>query len=70
MRRTLCANCVRWFGGLDMDDKVWDLSTFTKNRKRLLNETVACAFFRQGAEFGSVARTGVVRALLGWWQAN
>lgn len=35
----------RWFVGLDMDDKVWDHSTFTKNRDRLLNETVARAFF-------------------------
>lgn len=35
----------RWFVGLDMDDAVWDHSTFTKNRERLLNETVARAFF-------------------------
>jgi len=35
----------RWFVGLDMDAPVWDHSTFTKNRDRLLNETVARAFF-------------------------
>lgn len=35
----------RWFVGLNMDDKVWDHSTFTKNRDRLLNETVSRAFF-------------------------
>jgi transposase len=35
----------RWFVGHDMDDKVWDHSSFTKNRDRLLNETVARAFF-------------------------
>ena len=35
----------RWFVGLDMDDKVWDQSSFTKSRDRLLNETVARAFF-------------------------
>ena len=35
----------RWFVGLDMDHKVWDHSSFTKNRDRLLNETVARAFF-------------------------
>jgi transposase len=35
----------RWFVGTDMDDKVWDHSSFTKNRDRLLNETVARAFF-------------------------
>lgn len=35
----------RWFVGLDMDDPVWDHSSFTKNRDRLLNETVARSFF-------------------------
>ena len=35
----------RWFVGLDMDDKVWDHSSFTKNRDRRLNETVARSFF-------------------------
>jgi transposase len=35
----------RWFVGLDMGDKVWDHSSFTKNRDRLLNESVARAFF-------------------------
>jgi transposase len=35
----------RWFVGLDMDDAVWDHSTFTKNRDRLLNEALARSFF-------------------------
>lgn len=35
----------RWFVGLDMDDTVWDHSTFTKNRDRLLNEAVSRSFF-------------------------
>ena len=35
----------RWFVGLDMDDVIWDHSVFTKNRDRLLNETVARSFF-------------------------
>ncbi|HEX8011035.1 MAG TPA: IS5 family transposase [Casimicrobiaceae bacterium] len=35
----------RWFVGLDMDDAVWDHSTFTKNRDRLLNEAVSRSFF-------------------------
>ena len=35
----------RWFVGLDMDDPVWDHSSFTKNRDRLLNEAVARSFF-------------------------
>jgi transposase len=35
----------RWFVGLDLDDPVWDHSTFSANRDRLLNEQVAQAFF-------------------------
>lgn len=40
----------RWFVGLDMDDPVWDHSSFTKNRERLLNETVARVFFAKVLE--------------------
>lgn len=35
----------RWFVGLSMDDPVWDHSTFSKNRDRLLGSDVALAFF-------------------------
>lgn len=35
----------RWFVGLQMDDVVWDASTFSKNRDRLLKGEVAEAFF-------------------------
>lgn len=35
----------RWFVGLSMDDPVWDATTFTKNRDRLLEGDVARAFF-------------------------
>ena len=35
----------RWFVGLTMDDRVWDATTFTKNRDRLLNHEVARSFF-------------------------
>src|SRR5690242_19784998 len=31
----------RWFVGLNMDDRVWDASTFSKNRDRLLDGDVA-----------------------------
>ena len=31
----------RWFVGFSMDDEVWDHSTFTKNRDRLLGGEVA-----------------------------
>lgn len=35
----------RWFVGLSIDDPVWDVSVFTKNRDRLLKGEVADAFF-------------------------
>jgi transposase len=37
----------RWFVGLSMDDAVWDVTVFTKNRERLLAGTVAQGFFQQ-----------------------
>ncbi len=36
----------RWFVGLSMDDAVWDASTFSKNRERLLAGDIAEAFFQ------------------------
>ena len=29
----------RWFVGLNLDEEVWDVTVFTKNRDRLLGET-------------------------------
>jgi transposase len=37
----------RWFVGLSMDDAVWDATTFTKNRDRLLAGDIADAFFAE-----------------------
>jgi transposase len=34
----------RWFVGLGVDDAVWDASTFSKNRNRVLNTQIAQAF--------------------------
>lgn len=34
----------RWFVGLGIDDAVWDASTFSKNRDRLLNGDIAAQF--------------------------
>src|SRR6266853_4368598 len=31
----------RWFVGLEMDDEVWDVTVFTKNRERLIAGEVA-----------------------------
>lgn len=36
----------RWFVGLSMDDPVWNHSTFSKNRDRLLNTEIATIFFQ------------------------
>jgi transposase len=36
----------RWFVGLNMDDGVWDVTVFTKNRDRLLKADVARRFFQ------------------------
>ena len=37
----------RWFVGLNVDDEVWDVTVFTKNRERLLEGNIASAFFEQ-----------------------
>jgi DNA-binding winged helix-turn-helix (wHTH) protein len=34
----------RWFVGLNMDDAIWDVTVFTKNRERLLDGDIAEAF--------------------------
>jgi transposase len=36
----------RWFVGLGMDHPVWDHSTFSKNRDRLLEGEIAAKFLR------------------------
>lgn len=46
----------RWFVGLDLDDKVWDASTFSKNRDRLLEADVARAFLGTLMGLGRVKR--------------
>ena len=35
----------RWFVGLNIDDQVWDVTVFTKNRDRLLEGSIAQRFF-------------------------
>jgi transposase len=35
----------RWFVGLNMDEPVWDVTVFTKNRERLVKAEVARQFF-------------------------
>ena len=40
----------RWFVGLNLDEEVWDATTFTKNRDRLLEAEVAKLFLLQVVE--------------------
>jgi transposase len=40
----------RWFVGLSMDDAIWDVTVFTKNRERLLKGKIAQALFEQVLE--------------------
>ena len=40
----------RWFVGLGMDEPIWNHSTFSKNRDRLLAGDIAEAFFPEGRE--------------------
>jgi transposase len=48
----------RWFVGLGIEDPVWDVTVFTKNRDRLLEGDIAAKFFR------AVLGQAEVRALL------
>jgi len=40
----------RWFVGLNMDDAMWDVTVFTKNRERLLKGNIAQVFFHKVVE--------------------
>lgn len=46
----------RWFVGLEMDARVWDASTFSKNRDRLLEAEVASEFLVTLMNLGQVRR--------------
>jgi transposase len=50
----------RWFVGLQLDDEVWDVTVFTKNRDRLLAGDVAQGFFAQ--VLGQAMAAGLVSA--------
>ena len=42
----------RWFVGMNLDEPVWDVTVFTKNRDRLLDADVAREFLCRGGEAG------------------
>jgi transposase len=48
----------RWFVGLSLDDPVWDATTFTKNRDRLLDGDIADAFF--GEVLAAIQQEGLL----------
>ena len=37
----------RWFVGMELDEPIWNVTVFTKNRDRLLNQAIARSFFRR-----------------------
>ena len=45
----------RWFVGLNLDEQVWDATSFTKNRDRLLEAAVAKEFLAQVVERARLA---------------
>ena len=53
----------RWFVGLNMDDAVWDVTVFTKNRERLLDGDMARRFFEQVLALARAGGPAVGRAL-------
>lgn len=40
----------RWFVGVGMDAKLWDVTVFSKNRERMLHADIAGAFFKEVVE--------------------
>lgn len=64
----------RWFVGLEIDDRVWDATVYSKNRDRLLNQEVARAFFeqvkRQAVELMSDEHFSVDGTLIEAWASQ
>ena len=59
----------RWFVGLGIDDAVWDHSTFSKNRDRLLDTDVAAKFLEAVLRHPKVSgscRTNTSRSTAPW----
>lgn len=50
----------RWFVGLELDEPVWDVTVFTKNRERLLAGDLAQAFL--GAVLAEARQRGLLSA--------
>jgi transposase len=59
----------RWFVGLSLDDAVWDATTFTKNRDRLLGGVIAYRVLCGSPRGDQGRRVALRRALHGRWDA-
>jgi transposase len=46
----------RWFVGMDLDEKVWTPTVFTKNRDRLLEGDIAARFFAEVVDLARAKR--------------
>ena len=55
----------RWFVGLNMDEPVWDVTVFTKNRERLLKADIAKRFFELVLRASALLGSDVGRTLHG-----
>src|SRR3954468_3494047 len=55
----------RWFVGLGIDDPVWDASTFSKNRDRLLEGDIAAPVSNRRSGASPRAPVALARTLLG-----
>jgi len=58
----------RWFVGLGIDDAVWDHSTFSKNRDRLLEGEIAARFL--SAVLAQRGSSDYCRASTSRWMAR
>ena len=56
----------RWFVGLSVDESVWDHSSFTKNRDRLIEAGVARKLLRRVGRTGRGARGCSPRSTSAW----
>ena len=60
----------RWFVGLSVDEPVWDHSSFTKNRDRLIEAGVARKLLRRVGTKSSARGVALERALQRGWHPH
>ncbi len=60
----------RWFVGLSVDDRIWDHSSFTKNRDRLIEAGVARKLLRRVGASSAARGAALLGALQRGWDAD